>query len=701
MNLRTKLTIILTGIVITAALASSTMVYLFAARELEQRARQRLKNTAAIMAEFFQRRFDTELSKFEYWAAMPLVIKTAQDCKNPRLLSAFREYFSTVVRRESYSSINLILKNGECVASNDPQRTYVAYCREVVRIRPGAVTGFSGISSIGGTLPGVADARPLVPLTAPVRYQGKVLAILRSAVDLGRFGHEVLKLHTLEPKGKLYFFDPSMPAASPNGFKLSAPSHWEHYSPPPGELRTAFKNRNADIFRYRDSKGEHLVAFDQLRTPRWTILISQPMEDILAPVKLLGKITSIVVVVTIGLLIAAIFLLTAPVVRGIERCRAFSEGLCRGHLERRLQLDTQDEVGCLARDLNEMAARLQKDYRALEEAERKYRGIFENAAEGIFQTSSDGCIMAANPRLVKLIGSASEDELIGKDPAIFYADRSMRGQFLERLRSEGEVSGFECEWIRMDKIRLQVVLHARVELDTQGEIKMIHGNVKDVTELRKTEAKARRAREAEALLLRSELESMRYQVNPHFLFNTLNSIREMVLTAPDEGVEMIEALAGFYHSCLAHRFEPLSKVSQELSRIEKYLKIQKIRFGKNLETVVEADAAAGQVNIPVFTGQPIVENAIKYGRKSGAKPLKIRISVRIEGEKCLFTVANSGRWFQAGQSDQSGQGIQLGLEYVQRCMDHHYGTDARMTIGEEDGWVVVRLAFPLAKERIE
>ena len=188
MSLRTKLIIILTGIVITAALASSTMVYLFAASELEQRAKWRLMNTAAIMAEFFQQRFDTELSKFEYWAAMPLVINTARDCKNPRLVSAFSDYFSTVVRRESYTSVNLILKNGECVASNDPLRMYMSHCREVVSIRPGAVAGFAGIPSIGRTLPGVADDRPLVPLTAPIRYQGKVIAILRSAVDMGRFG---------------------------------------------------------------------------------------------------------------------------------------------------------------------------------------------------------------------------------------------------------------------------------------------------------------------------------------------------------------------------------------------------------------------------------------------------------------------------------------------------------------------------------
>lgn len=697
MSLRTKLILILTCIVIAAALTSSTMVYLFAAGELEQRAKRRLMGNADLLAKSIQLRFDAELRKFEYWAATPLVINTAHDNKNPKVLSEFEKYFSTVVAREPYSSVYLILNNGDCVASDDPRRVHNPYTREVVSKMASAVAGFSGKASIGRSVLSVASGRPLVPLTAPVWHQGQVVAILRSGVDMGRLSQEVLNLHTLAPKEKIYLFDPSLPLALPKDLKLQAPTNWEHYSPPPKELRAALEKRGESIFRYRDSKGEYLVAVAQLRAPKWMILVSQPVTEILAPVKSLGKITLVVVAVTIGLLITSVFLLTAPAVRGIERCREFSEDICRGHLERRLRLDSRDEVGGLARDLNEMAARLQKDYHNLEEAERKYRGIFENAVEGIFQTNSDGIIVAANPRLAELMGAFHADDLAGKSALNFYADHAMRGQLLDRLRSEGEVSGFECELVRMDGVRLQVVLHARVELDAQGEIKIIHGSVEDVTELRRTEAKARRAREAEELLLRTELESLRYQVNPHFLFNTLNSIREMVLTAPGEGVEMIEALAGFYHRCLVHRSEPLSTVSEELGRIEKYLQIQKIRFGKNLETTMEADAAAGQVNMPVFIGQPIVENAIKYGRKSGAKPLRIRISAHLEGERCLITVANSGYWFETGQSGHM-QGTQLGLEYVQRCLAHHYGPDAALTIGEEDGWVAVQVIFPVYEE---
>ncbi|KIX12722.1 histidine kinase [Dethiosulfatarculus sandiegensis] len=698
MRLRTKLILILPTIVIAASLISSALMYLFASNELEWRAKRRLMGTAVLVAESIQLRFDTELRKFEYWAAMPLVVNTARNYKNTRLLSEFDDYFSAVVAREPYSSIYLIHKSGECVASDNPIRVYQPYCTNVVSQRPSAKAGFAGIANIGHTLMGVADDRPLVPITAPIRHQGEVLGILRAGVDMGRLSEEVLKLHTLAPKEKIYFFDSSLPAVPPEGLKLQAPTHWEQYSPPPSELQASFGKRDGSIFHYRDSKGDHLAALAQLRAPQWTMLVSQPMAEILAPVRLLEEITLVVVAVTIALLIALISMLTAPVVKRIESCREFSEDICQGRLEERLILDSHDEVGDLAHDLNQMAARLQENYRALEEAERKYRGIFENSVEGIFQTNSHGVILAANPRLAELLGVPSAEELVGESAVDFYADLILRERLLERLRLEGEVGGFDCEIIRKDGVRLQSVLHARAELDAQGAIKLIHGSLEDVTELREAEEKAERARETENLLLRTKLEMLRYQVNPHFLYNALNSLQEIIMTAPEDGVDMTRAMAGFYQACLARRSELLSTVSAEFDRIEKYLRVQKIRFEDQLETSLQMDTEAREVRIPVFIGQPVVENAINYGRRSGARPLKIRISANIVNGKCLFTVANSGIWFEPGQSGGHQTGTQLGLEYVQRCLAHHYGSKGSLEIKKEDGWVIAQIVFPAREE---
>ena len=173
MSLRTKLILILTSVVIATALASSTLVYLFASSRLEQRAKQRLMGTAVLLAEAIQLQFNTELRKFEYWAAMPLVSNTVLHYKDPKTQAAFDKYFSAVVAREPYSSIYLILKNGECVASDDPRRLFHPHCPKFISKRPTALAGFAGTASIGRTLLGVADDRPLVTLTAPVRHLGR------------------------------------------------------------------------------------------------------------------------------------------------------------------------------------------------------------------------------------------------------------------------------------------------------------------------------------------------------------------------------------------------------------------------------------------------------------------------------------------------------------------------------------------------
>ena len=92
-------------------------------------------------------------------------------------------------------------------------------------------------------------------------------------------------------------------------------------------------------------------------------------------------------------------------------------GVCR--------LESRDEVGDLAQDLNAMAAQLEENFHDLEEAERKYRGIFENSVEGIFQTDSDGTMLAANPRLAEILGAPQRQTISSvKTRSAFYADHA-------------------------------------------------------------------------------------------------------------------------------------------------------------------------------------------------------------------------------------------------------------------------------------
>lgn len=694
MSLRTKLLLILSAIVMGAAVSASMIVYVVARTELEQGAERRLRGDAALLAELVQCRFDAELRKFEHWAAMPMVIRTAVDYNDPELLSAFDRYFSTVVAREPYSSIYLINREGDCVACDDARRIYHPYARNVVSKKPDAQAGFAGTAGIGRTQLSPATGRPVVALTAPVRHKGQVVAILRTSVDMGRLNRELLTSLHLEHDERSYMFDPSLPLTLPKGNQLHTPTDLAPYAPPPGALRAAFDEASNSVFRYRDNSGEHLVASSRMRNPPWVFLASQPMSVILAPVRTLRQTTALVVVLMLGLLAVSIFRLTAPVIRGIEHCRKFAADIRRGRLDRRLQLQSFDEVGQLARDLNEMATQLQLNHRDLEEAERKYRGICDTAVEGIFQTDTAGNILVANPALAVLLGASSADDVVGRNALQFYGDPQRRAELLDRLRTDGEVRDFAIEIHSLDGDRRQVVLHARAERNAEGDIGVIRGIMQDVTERREAEARARRARETEDLLLRTELEMLRYQINPHFLFNALNSLRELVISAPQDGVQMIEALAAFCRASLINRANTLSTVAEELAHAEYYVKIQQVRFGRRLQVEIEANGRVGPVPIPAFIIQPLVENAVKYGQKSGSDPLCVRIHASSDATCCVVKVANTGRWFEPDRA-RAGSGTRLGIENVRRRLARHYGGGAELTVKEDGGWVTTEVRFPV------
>ena len=211
--------------------------------------------------------------------------------------------------------------------------------------------------------------------------------------------------------------------------------------------------------------------------------------------------------------------------------------------------------------------------------------------------------------------------------------------------------------------------------------------------LQEAEAQERLAHETEDLLLRTELEMLRYQINPHFLFNALNSIRELVIDDPSAGVQMIEALAAFCHASLTNRSGSLSTVAEELTHAQYYMKIQQVRFGERLQVEMKREGRVDAVPVPAFIIQPLVENAVKYGQKSKSNPLRVRIDTFPEGAFCVVKVANTGRWFEPDPIADSG--TRLGLENVRRRLARYWGEDAGLTVEEKEGWVTVKVRFPI------
>ena len=211
---------------------------------------------------------------------------------------------------------------------------------------------------------------------------------------------------------------------------------------------------------------------------------------------------------------------------------------------------------------------------------------------------------------------------------------------------------------------------------------------------------AREVREAERKMSRfaqaaqdAELRSLRYQVNPHFLFNTLNSLSSLVMIGkPKEAEAMIQNLSNFYRTSLSS--DPLEDVTlaEEVELQRLYLEIESVRYPKRLRVKIDIpDAVMGQ-HVPALILQPLVENAIKYGVSRTTRPVELTISAKSEGDVLILSVLDDG---EAVDPDHVG-GNGIGLANVRDRLEARYKSAARLdTQAIRGGGFVAMLTLPL------
>jgi sensor histidine kinase YesM len=173
-------------------------------------------------------------------------------------------------------------------------------------------------------------------------------------------------------------------------------------------------------------------------------------------------------------------------------------------------------------------------------------------------------------------------------------------------------------------------------------------------DLRKKE-KLFKQQKSEGNISSSTLASIQSRINPHFLYNALNSIASLARTEPRKTEEMALQLAKFYDQCSSIKSKSLISLSEELNIVKSYLKIEKIRFGDRLHVWLPDDSEIPMVMIPSFLLQPIVENAIKYGYSSDDNVIHIRITAEINDTLTKLRIYDSGPPFS--ENMHSGYGI--------------------------------------------
>jgi len=158
--------------------------------------------------------------------------------------------------------------------------------------------------------------------------------------------------------------------------------------------------------------------------------------------------------------------------------------------------------------------------------------------------------------------------------------------------------------------------------------------------LKEQQQNEQRKSEAEKLAKEAELYKLRQQLQPHFLFNSLNSINALIGTRPEEARQMIHQLSDFLRGILKKEENQWVTLSEELQHLQLYLDIEKVRFGHRLTTSIDADENSGQMRIPAMLLQPVVENAIKFGLYDTTDVINISIAATSENGQLIITVQN-------------------------------------------------------------
>jgi LytS/YehU family sensor histidine kinase len=183
------------------------------------------------------------------------------------------------------------------------------------------------------------------------------------------------------------------------------------------------------------------------------------------------------------------------------------------------------------------------------------------------------------------------------------------------------------------------------------------------------QAQHRKAMRAQAEALRAELERLRLQLDPHFLFNALNGVAEEIPEHPAAALEMLRNLTAYLRHSLDGIDHTVVTVSSEVTGLMAYLGVQRARFGNRLHTRLDVTPEAAQRRIASFLLQPLVENAVKHGRRENG--LDLRVGIRLSGDTLHVEIENTGTLDTTRRSARR-QRPGIGLENVRRRLALHY-----------------------------
>jgi signal transduction histidine kinase len=222
---------------------------------------------------------------------------------------------------------------------------------------------------------------------------------------------------------------------------------------------------------------------------------------------------------------------------------------------------------------------------------------------------------------------------------------------------------------------------------------IIHGTEMALRYLRQVQEKERQEEHLRALATEAELRALKAQINPHFLFNTLNTIAELIHADSEKAEATVERLAEMFRYVLNGSERGLVPLKEELVFLDDYLEIERVRFGDRLCVTREIAAEALDLLVPSLVLQPLVENTLRHGLAADGS-IDLGIAIYTDRDRAVIAISDQGPGMPAGH--EIGRGPGHGLSNVDQRVRKTYGQAYGLEIGKnEPQGTIVTLSIPV------
>lgn len=194
----------------------------------------------------------------------------------------------------------------------------------------------------------------------------------------------------------------------------------------------------------------------------------------------------------------------------------------------------------------------------------------------------------------------------------------------------------------------------------------------------------------------NQLNNLRAQMNPHFMFNALNGIRALIDEDPDQAKRSITLLSAILRNAMATVKRQVVPLGEEIDIVRSYLGLEAMRYEERLRVKFEIEPGIDRIPVPPMLLQTLVENAVRHGIAKFAKGGDVIIGAQRGFESLVLTVKNTG-FYAPGRVEGTGIGVQNTLKRLEMI----YGGKAHMSITNQDGMVVTEVELPIHRERVE